>query len=169
MSQINSGFDVFTPQAPDRSYGALVAAQNVPYVSAAAAIAAIPGAFRYRGKTVIIDPGDGTGAYEWWWRVGIGDAQLVPKIQYEQRLDFVIGDGGANTPADGTVTYPGGSNPGTLVNCLILGVGGDQGEVSVIARSGLQSYQYNKTSGLITLVNTTFSLPSWWYIKFRQL
>lgn len=167
MAQENVGFDFVCPQAADRSYGALVAGQNVPYTSVANALTAVT--FRYRGKTVLIDPGDGSGAYEYWWRVGIGNNQLVPKILYEQRIDFFIGDGGANTPGPGSTTYPGGTNPGTLINCLILGFGGDQGEIPPVARTGFQSYQYNPTSGLITLVNTKFSTNAWFYIKFRQL
>lgn len=165
MSQINVGFDNNSPQAIDRSYGALSVGSTIPYVSAAAAVAAINSAFRYRGKTVLIDPGDGSGAYEYWWRVGIADAQLIPKILYEQTLDFIIGDGGLYTPADQSV---GLVNP-SLVNCLILGITGDQGAIPLIVRSGYQYASYNKTSGTITLTNTLFSLGAWWSIKYRQL
>lgn len=169
MSIINVGFDNNSPQSIDRSYGKLTAGVTTPYVSVAEANAAINSAYRYRGKTIVIDLGDGSGAVEYWWRVGTGNAQLVPKILGEQPIEFVIGDGGANTPADQSTTYPGGTNPGTLINCKILGVGGDSGVIPSIARIGYQSYQYNATSGIITLVNTVFSLGAWYYIKYRQL
>lgn len=163
MSQINTGFDNFSPQAIDRSYGTLTAGSNTPYASPVAACAAVNAAFRYRGKTVIIDPG--TGAYEWWWRTGTTDAQLIPKILYPQRIDFYVGDGGQFTPADQSVTV---TNP-SLVNCSILNFGGDQGDISPLSRTGFQSYQYSKTSGIITLVNTQFAQNSWYYILFQQL
>lgn len=165
MSTINQGFLNNSPQAVDNSYGGLVAGKTTPFVSAAAACAAINAAFRHRGKTVIIDPGDGTGAYEWWWRVGTADANLTLKILSEQTIEFVIGDGGLFTPANGATTY---ANP-NLVNCLILGFGGDQGGIPQVARSGFQSYSYNITSGVITMINTKFSINSWYKINFRQL
>lgn len=169
MSQINVGFDNNSPQAIERTYGALAAARTVPYGSIAAANAAVNAAFRFRGKTVLID--DGTGATEYWWRVGTADNQLVPKILYEQMIEFVIGDSGVYTPADQSTAYPSVAqpNPGTLINCVILNVGGDGGGVPSIPRAGYQSYQYNKASGIITLVNTVFSLNSWYWFKYRQL
>lgn len=166
MSQINTGFDNFSPQAIDRSYGALSAGTNIPYASAAAACTAVLSAFRYRGKTVIIDPG--TGAQEWWWRTGTADANLVPKILYPQTIDFYVGDGGAYTPPDTTIFYPGGVNPGTLINCKILDFSGDV-PFSPLPRTGFQSYQYNPTSGLITLVNTQFAQNTWYHILYMQL
>lgn len=170
MSQLNVGFDVNCPQNVDRSYGTLAAGRNVPYTSTAAAIVAVNAATRFRGKTILIDLGDGSGAQEWWWRLGTGDNQLVPKINYEQTLEFIIGDGGANTPLDQAIIYPGGVNPGTLINCKIYEVGGDQGNLSSLTRnSPYQFYQYNLSSGIITLANTIFSTGSWWKIKFRQL
>lgn len=170
MGQINAGFDNNSPQSIERAYGALSAGRTVPYASVPAAIAAVQQAFRYRGKTVMIDDTINPPS-EWWWRMGTTDQQLVPKILTEQMLEFVIGDTQFYTPADGATAYPNVLQPnnGFLINCVILGVGGDGGGIPSIARTGYQSYQYSKTSGIITLVNTMFSLNSWYWIKFRQL
>ena len=161
MSQINVGFDNYSPQAVDRSYGALSAGANVPYASVAAAIAAVT--FRYIGKTVLIATASGN--VEYWWRSGIGDGLLVPKINGEQRIDFVIGDGQGFTPADKAtvLTIP------AMINSAILGFGGDAGEISPIARTGFQSFTYSAPNGTISLVNTKFAQNSWYYVKFRQL
>lgn len=170
MSQINAGFDNNSPQSIEKAYGALSAGRTVPYASVAAAIAGINQAYRYRGKTVMIDDIVNPPS-EYWWRMGTTDQQLVPKILHEQVLEFIIGDTQVTTPADQASAWPNIAqpNPGTLINCVILGVGGDGGGVPSLARTGYQSYQYNKASGIITLVNTVFSLNSWYWIKFRQL
>lgn len=165
MASQNVGFDFVCPQAPDRAYGALTAGRTVPYASTAAAVAVISISFRYRGKTILIDPGDGSGAYEYWWRVGTADNQLVKKILYEQTIEFVIGDGGAFTPADGTSIY---TNP-ALQNASVTLVGGDQGYIPFTPRAGFQSRQFDPVAGTITLVNTKFSQGSLYVIKFRQL
>ena len=165
MSTINAGFTNNSPQAVDNSYGALSVGRTTPYSSLAAAVAAINIATRFRGKTVGIDLGDGSGLVEYWWRVGTADNQLVQKISGEQSIDFVVGDGGLYTPAAGSVTL---TNP-NLINCVILSLGGDAGGIPPIARSGFQSYGYNITSGVITLTNTKFSNGSWYTVKFRQL
>lgn len=165
MSQINVGFDNNSPQSIDRAYGKLVAGSTVPFASVAEAIAAVQ--FRHRGRTLLIDLGDGSGAQEYWWRVGIGDGQLVPKLLLDQVWDFVVGDGGAFTPADQSQTTP---NQPALQNCKILGITGDQGPVPTFARiNGTQYATYATSTGIITLTNTIFSLGTWWQIKYRQL
>lgn len=166
MSQINVGFDNNSPQSVDRAYGKLLLGQTNPFVSIAEAAAAIPSSFRHRGKTVLIDPGDGSGAYEYWWRLGIADNQLIPKILYEQVWDFVIGDGGVFTPADQAQVT---AAQVALQNCKILSITGDQGPIPTFIRAGFQYATYASSTGIITLTNTVFSQGNWWQIKYRQL
>lgn len=52
-----------------------------------------------------------------WFLGGVADANLVPKIRESMIIDFTVGDGGANTPADGTSVVV---NP-LLFNAIILG------------------------------------------------
>ena len=78
MAQVNTGLDNNSPQAIDRSYGALSFGSTVPYVSTNAANAAVPGYFRHIGKTVLIDSGGGP--VEYWWKSGIADINLEQKI-----------------------------------------------------------------------------------------
>lgn len=78
MAQVNAGLDNNSPQAIDRSYGALSFGSTVPYASIAAANAAVPGYFRFIGKTVLID--SGSGPVEHWWKSGIADINLEAKV-----------------------------------------------------------------------------------------
>lgn len=164
MAIVNVGFDNNSPQAIDRSYGALSAGRTTPYTSVAAANTAIISAYRHRGKTVLIDTG--TGANEYWWRVDTQDASLVPKNMGEVAWDFVVGDGGQYTPLNGTnVTL---ANP-NLVNCLILGFEVEGAGIPMFVRTGQVYGTYNPTTGVITLSNTNFATDSWYKIKYRQL
>lgn len=78
MAQINIGIDVLAPQHIDRSYGQIIAGHNIPYTSVAQANAAIYEGFRHKGKTVLIDLG--AGQIEYWYKEGVQDIHLVPKI-----------------------------------------------------------------------------------------
>ena len=164
MSQINVGFDNNSPNAIERSQGTLVAGVTTPYASVAAAIAAVNIAYRYRGKTVLIDTG--TGLMEYWWRVDTQDASLVPKVQQDTYIDFIIGDGGPNTPAAGTTVY---TNP-AIVNCVPLSFTIEGAEIALKPRASGSAYAtYNPTAGTITLTGTVFSTDGWYKFTFRPI
>lgn len=78
MGQVNIGIDNLSPQHIDRSYGRTIAGATIPYLSVAAANAAININFRHKGKTVLIDT-DGTNAVEYWWKDGTADVDLIVK------------------------------------------------------------------------------------------
>lgn len=163
MSQINVGYDNYSKQHIDRSYGALSVGANVPYASVAAANLAVNVAYRYRGKTVLVD--DGSGAREYWWRVDTQDASLVPKVLTPQMADFVVGDGQSLTPVAGTVVY---TNP-ALVNCRILGFEVEGSSIAGRVRTGTPYFTYGSVGGTITVTNTIFSQDSWYKVLFIQL
>lgn len=163
MSQINVGYDVNCPQAIDRSYGTLAAGKTVPYASVAAANAAVSSFYRHRGKTVLID--DGSGAREYWWRVDTQDISLVPKILHPFTIDFIIGDGGAFTPAPGTLVY---TNP-AIKNCIIYRFDVEGAGISRVPRMGSPYVTYDTNAGTETLTNTIFSNDGWYSILLKQL
>jgi len=168
MSQINVGYDNYSKQHIDRSYGTLSAGANVPYVSVAAANLAVNGAYRYRGKTVLID--DGSGAREYWWRVDTQDSSLVPKVLSEQAIDFVVGDGQATTPVASTAVFPNPASGSTILkNCVILGVEVEGAGLPGFVRAGFGYYTYDSNAGTITLSNTNYNNTTWYKIKYRQL
>lgn len=163
MSVINVGFDVNCPQAVDRSYGKLVVGKTTPYASTAEAVAAVNAAYRYRGKTVLID--DGTGAKEYWWRVDTQDSSLVLKNLGLQTLDFVIGDGGSRTPAAGTVVY----QNDLIKNSTIEDFQIEGSSLAGFVRTGTAYSTYDPIAGTITITNTVFSTDSWYRVKYKQL
>lgn len=163
MSQINVGYQNNSPQAIDLSYGAISSGVTVPYGSVAAANAAVPLAFRHRGKTVIIDLG--SGANEYWWRVSTADASLVPKLSGNTPIDFVIGDGGSTTPANNTTVY---TNP-AIINCRIQGLYMEGGKIPLFLRTGTTYAIYDPVGGTITLTNGLFTTGTWWSINLTQL
>lgn len=163
MSTINVGFDNNSPQAIERAAGTLVAGKTTPYVSAAAAIAAVPAAYRYRGKTVLVD--DGTGLKEYWWRVDTQDASLVPKMLGPFVMDFVVGDGGATTPAAGQPVY---TDP-AIKNSRILSFEIEGSGIRMKVRFGTIYGTYDPVAGTITLTNTLFSTDSWCQTTLIQL
>lgn len=163
MSTINVGFDNNSPQAIERSQGTLVAGKTTPYASAAAAIAAVPSFYRYRGKTVLVD--DGTGLKEYWWRVDTQDSSLVAKIIQPLIINFVIGDGGSNTPAPGTSVYTNVAiKQCTLSNFEIEGAG-----IPLFVRAGNIYVTYDPAAGTITLFNTVFSADGWYRLTLKPL
>lgn len=163
MSTINVGFDNNSPQAIERSAGILVTGKTTPYGSAAAAIAAVPAAYRYRGKTVLVD--DGTGLKEYWWRVDTQDASLVPKMLGPFTIDFVVGDGGATTPAPAATVW---TDP-RLVNCRVLSFEIEGAGIRLAVRFGNIYASYDPVAGTITLTNTVFSADAWYKTTLIQL
>lgn len=79
------------------------------------AVAAIKSWTRFIGLEVAILNNGNLSTY--WFLGGVADANLVLKIRETMTIDFTVGDGGANTPADGTSIV---TNP-LLFNAIILG------------------------------------------------
>lgn len=163
MSVINVGFDNNSPQAIERSAGTLTVGKTTPYVNAAAAIANVPAAYRYRGKTVLVD--DGTGLKEYWWRVDTQDASLVPKVNVPLVMDFTVGDGGPTTPAPGQPVY---TDP-ALIGVRVLSFQIEGADIRMKVRFGNIYATHDPVAGTITLTNTNFSADSWYKVLLIQL
>jgi len=168
MSQINVGYDNYSAQAIDRSYGDLFQGSTIPYNSVAEANLAVNPAYRHRGKTVLIN--DAGFPREYWWRINTQDVSLVPKVTQEQIIDFVVGDGQATTPVAGTNVFP---NPASgfqgLKNCVITEFSVEGASRPPFVRALLAYFTYDSNGGTITTNNENFSGATWYRIKFRQL
>jgi len=83
---INDNFSNNSPKHLDAKYAPGTGASAI-YASTAAAIAAVPSAYRAKGLTVFVTVGGSN--LEYWWRDGILDGDLIlktPVISYDEYL-----------------------------------------------------------------------------------
>jgi hypothetical protein len=85
MPTINSGFDNNSPQAIEKAIGKIQGGRTVPYSSVSEALIGIPAAFRFIGKSCMID--NGVTQAEYWFYKGISDDDLLLKTASGGGLD----------------------------------------------------------------------------------
>jgi hypothetical protein len=139
---IQDNFNTAAPKPTDGRYG--------PYANVAAAKAAIPEVYRYKGLTV----GVGTPVEEYWWDNGITDLDLVPKtaagnvksvtagtglqdigtptdpiLEIDNTYVQIVGNLSTDVPTDGTsdVKYPSVKAVKDYADGLVVGLLNDRG------------------------------------------
>lgn len=100
-----------TPKVDARWFGNA----NPYFASVAAANSALKTIIRFVGLQVDISANGVITPY--WYRDGITDGDLIPKSPEIFFKQFIVGDGGANTPADNTDTY---THPDLIGRTIIL-------------------------------------------------